>query len=96
MTAAVNIVIEEKEDIFVVPNEAIFNIDGQDHVFVQRNGSYQAVPVTLGSYSDYYSEVVDADIDEGELIVINPPAEMTGETFFGNTNGPPSGFDFGN
>jgi HlyD family secretion protein len=96
MTAAVNIVVEEKENIFVVPNTSIFSIDGQDHVFVQRSGSFETVPVTLGSYSDYYSEVVDADIDEGELIVINPPAEMTGETFFGNTNGSPSGFGFGN
>ncbi len=95
MTAAVNIVIEEKKDVFVVPNAAIYSINGQEHVFVKRNGSYEAVPVTLGSYSDYYSEVVEADIDEGELIIINPPAEMTGETFFGNTNGPPSGFGFG-
>jgi HlyD family secretion protein len=96
MTAAVNIVVEEKEDVFVVPNTAIFSLDDQDHVFVQRNGSYEAVPVTLGSYSDYYSEVVEADIEEGELIIVNPPAEMTGETFFSNTNGPPSGFGFGN
>jgi len=95
MTAAVNIVVEEKENIFVVPNTSIFSIDGQDHVFVQRSGSFEAVPVTLGSYSDYYSEVVDADIDEGELIIVNPPAEMTGETFFGDTH-PPAGFGFGN
>jgi HlyD family secretion protein len=95
MTAAVNIVVEEKENIFVVPNTSIFSIDGQDHVFVQRSGSFEAVPVTLGSYSDYYSEVVDADIDEGELIIVNPPAEMTGETFFGDTH-PPTGFGFGN
>ena len=94
MTAAVNIVIEEKKNVFVVPNEAIFSMDGQDHVFVQRNGSYEAEPVTLGSYSDYYSEVIQAAIEEGELIVINPPAEMTGETFFGPPNG--NGFGFGN
>jgi len=96
MTAAVNIVVEEKENVFVVPNTAIFSLEEQDHVFIQRNASYEAVPVTLGSYSDYYSEVIEADIDEGELIIINPPAEMTGETFFGDTNGPPSGFRFEN
>lgn len=94
MTAAVNIVVEEKRGVFVVPNEAIFSIDGQEQVFVQRSGGYEAVPVTLGSYSDYYSEVVEADIEEGELIVVNPPAEMTGETFFGPPQG--NGFGFGN
>ncbi len=92
MTAAVSIVVEEKNNVFVVPNEAIFSIDGQDHVFVKRNGDYEAVPVTLGSYSDYYSEVVAADIEEGELIIVNPPAEMTGETFFDPSNRPNFGF----
>jgi HlyD family secretion protein len=88
MTAAVNIVVDRKEDVFVVPNDAIVNIDGQDHVFVRRNGNYESVPVTLGSYSDFYSEVLEADIEPGESIVLNPPSGITGETTF---NGPPQG-----
>ena len=88
MTAAVNIVVEEKEDVFVVPNDAIVSIDGQEHVFVLRNGEYESVTVDLGSYSDRYSEVIEADIDEGELIALNPPSEITGQTPFG---GPPQG-----
>ncbi|MDY6845798.1 MAG: efflux RND transporter periplasmic adaptor subunit [Chloroflexota bacterium] len=88
MSAAVNIVVDEKEDVFVVPNDAIVSIDGQDNVYVQRNGSYEAVKITLGSYSDFYSEVIEADIKEGELIVLNPPEEITGEMPFG---GPPQG-----
>ena len=88
MTAAVNIVVEEKEDVFVVPNDAIVSIDGQEHVFVLRNGEYESVTVELGSYSDRYSEVIEADIDEGELIALNPPSEITGQTPFG---GPPQG-----
>ncbi len=88
MTAAVNIVVDEKEDVFVVPNDAIVSIDGQEHVYVKRNDGYDAVQVTLGGYSDFYSEVVEADIEPGELIVINPPDEITGEMPFG---GPPGG-----
>ena len=88
MTAAVNIVVDQKEDVFVVPNDAIVSIDGQEHVFVRRNGGYEGVPVSLGSYSDFYSEVLEADIEEGEMIVLNPPAEITGEMPFG---GPPQG-----
>lgn len=93
MTAAVNIIVDELDDVFVVPNDAIAMVDGQESVFVKRNGAYVPVPVTLGGYSDMYSEVLSADIQEGEPIVINPPASLTGETPFGQ----PRGFSsFGN
>ena len=83
MTAAVNIIVEEKDDVFVVPNDAIVMVDDQESVFVKRDGMYVAVPVTLGGYSDNYSEVLSADIEEGELIVLNPPSELTGDMPFG-------------
>ena len=88
MTAAVNILVDQKLDIFVVPNDAIVSLDGRETVFVERNGSFKAVPVTLGSYSDFYSEVIEADIAEGEMLVLNPPREITGVMPF---NGPPGG-----
>ncbi len=88
MTAAVNIIVDRKEDVFVVPNNAIVSIDGQEHVYVQRNGTFEAVEVTLGSYSNFYSEVLQAEIEADELIALNPPQEITGERSFG---GPPSG-----
>jgi HlyD family secretion protein len=94
MTAAVNIIVDELDDVFVVPNDAIAMIDGEESVFVKRDGVYVPVPVTLGGYSDMYSEVLSADIQEGEPIVINPPAALTGETPFGTQ---PRGFgSFGN
>lgn len=95
MTASVNIIVEEKDNVLVVPNDAIVMLEDREHVFVKRDGMYEAVPVTLGSYSDYYSEVIEADIEEGELIVLNPPSELTGEISFSNPVG--SGFTgFGN
>ena len=78
MTAAVSILIQEIENVFVISNEAIVSINGQEQVFVRRGDSYVGVPVVLGFYSDYYSEVLEAEIQEGELIVLNPPAEITG------------------
>ena len=88
MTAGVTIVVEEKEDVFLIPNDAIVSINGQENVYVRRNETYVAVPVRLGSNSDFYSEVLEADIREGELIILNPSAEITGEVPFG---GPPGG-----
>ncbi len=92
MTAAVTLVVEEIEDVYIIPNDAIVSSNGQSQVYVRRGGDYVAVPVTLGSYSDFYSEVIEADIQEGELIVLNPPAEITGAMPF---NGPPGGGGFG-
>jgi HlyD family secretion protein len=96
MTAAVTIVVEEKEDVFVIPNDAIVSINGQERVYVRRNGDYEAVPVTLGSFSDFYSEVIEADIREGELIVLNPTAEITGAMPFGGPAGNNGFGGFGN
>ena len=97
MTAAVNIIVAQKEDVFVVPNDAIVSTNGQLKVYVKRNNTYVAVPVTLGSYSDFYSEVIEADIKEGELIALNPPATITGEMPFGGPPGGGGGFGgFGN
>jgi multidrug efflux pump subunit AcrA (membrane-fusion protein) len=90
MTAAVNIVVDRKEDVFVVPNDAIVSIDGQEYVFVKRDGGFESVEVELGSYSDFYSEVLEADIELGEPIALNPPAEITGDGEL-PFNGPPSG-----
>ena len=70
------------------PYDAVVMLDNVEHVFVRRNGAYVAVPVELGSYSDYYSEVLAADIAEGELVVLNPPNSLTGASAFGR---PPSG-----
>lgn len=95
MTAAVSIVVEEKNDVFVIPNDALVMVDGQETVFVKRNGTYVAVPISLGSYSDNYSEVTSGDIEEGELVVLNPPDELTGESAFSPQPG--QGFSgFGN
>lgn len=90
MTASVNIIVEEKDDVLVVPNSAIVTLDGQEQVFVKRNGNLVAVPVTLGSYSDYYSEVLEGDIEEGELIILDPPSDLTGGDLpFGDGSGSP-------
>ena len=93
MTAAINIIADERLDVFVVPNEAIVMIDGKEHVFVRRNGGYESVLVTLGGYSDFYSEVISAEIQEGELIVLNPPSALTGQnSLSGSSTGGFGGF----
>ncbi|HSO27772.1 MAG TPA: efflux RND transporter periplasmic adaptor subunit [Anaerolineales bacterium] len=82
MTAAVNIVVNELEDVLLAPNRAIRLQDGDRIVYVLRDGTPQAVPVTLGASSDTHSAVVDGDLQVGDPIILNPPASFSG-------NGPP-------
>lgn len=82
MTAAVNIVVSQLQNVFVVPNRAVRVVDGQRVVYVLRNGSPQPVDVTLGASSDTESQVLDSQLKPNDQIVLNPPAQF-------DQNGPP-------
>jgi len=73
MTAAVNIVVEQIEDVLLVPNRAVRVQDGQRVVYVLRGGELEMVPVVLGASSDTDSQVIDGELQVGDLIVLNPP-----------------------
>ncbi|MEX2144331.1 MAG: efflux RND transporter periplasmic adaptor subunit [Anaerolineales bacterium] len=74
MTAAVNLVVTELQDVLLVPNRAVRVVDGQRVVYVLSEGSLVEVAVTLGATSETFSEVIAGDLQEGDTIVLNPPA----------------------
>ncbi len=76
MTAGVQILTEEKPNVLVVASEAVFSRDGQDYVYVLRDNALVSVPVKVGAYSNRMVELTEADIEEGELIVLNPPVSL--------------------
>jgi HlyD family secretion protein len=82
MTAAVNIVVNQLENVLLVPNRAVRVREGQRVVYVMDNGALQAVEITLGASSETVSEVIDGDLQVGDMVVLNPP------TVF-EQNGPP-------
>jgi HlyD family secretion protein len=82
MTAAVNIVVSQIDNVLLVPNRAVRVQDGQRVIFVMRDGVPTTVEVTLGSSSDTDSEVVGGDLKVGDVIVLNPPLIFS-------QNGPP-------
>lgn len=84
MTAAVNILVREVKDVLLVPNRAVRVIDGQRVVYVLKNGVPEMVKIRLGATSDTVSEVINGDLNVGDLIVLNPPT-----TFSGPMSGPP-------
>lgn len=76
MTAAVNIVVEELQDMLLVPNRAVRLSDGKRVVYVLEAGQPVKKEIRLGSSSDTMSVVIDGDLSEGEQIILNPPAEF--------------------
>ncbi|PWH14723.1 MAG: hypothetical protein DDG59_12385 [Anaerolineae bacterium] len=82
MTAAVNIVVNQLSDVLLVPNRAVRLSGGKRIVYVLRNGQPETVPITLGASSETHSEVLEGDLQVGDLVILNPP------TVF-EQNGPP-------
>ena len=76
MTASVYIVVSELSDVLLVPNRALRFVQGERIVYILRNGEITPIPVSLGAGSDAYSQVLEGNLQEGELIVLNPPATV--------------------
>jgi HlyD family secretion protein len=80
MTAAVNIVVSQLENVLQVPNRAVRVVDGNRVVYLLKGGQLEKVDIELGASADLYSEVVGGGLEEGDNIVLNPPSEfMTGD-----------------
>lgn len=76
MTAAVNIVVSQLDDVLLVPNRAVRLRAGQRVVYILKNGIPTPINVTLGASSETTSELVKGDIQEGDQVLLNPPAEF--------------------
>lgn len=83
MTAAVSVIVEEVQNTLLVPNRAVRLVDGERVVYVLKDGIPQPVKITLGASSDTMSVLVEGDLNEGDLIVLNPPS-FTGGPFGGD------------
>jgi len=76
MTVGVNILIEEKPNTFTVPAESIVSRNGNYYVYVLRDGNPVEVEVKIGAYSSRKIEVLQADIQDGEAILLSPPVSL--------------------
>jgi HlyD family secretion protein len=76
MTAGVNIVVNQLDDVLLVPNRAVRSRESSRVVYVLRNGVLTMVEIQLGAVSDTYSEIAAGSVAEGDLLVLNPPAEQ--------------------
>lgn len=83
MTAAVNILVKEVNDVLLVPNRAVRLSEGERVVYVLENDQPVRKVVRLGLSSDTMSVLNGGEVKEGDLVILNPPTE-----FFGPRGGP--------
>lgn len=85
MTAAVNITVNELSDVVLIPNRSVRLSDGNRVVYLLEDGMPVKKTVRLGLSSDTMSVIVGGEVGEGDVIILNPPAE------FGGPGGGPGG-----
>jgi len=90
MTAAVNITVKQLDDVVLVPNRAVRLSNGERVIYLLQDGTPAKTTIRLGSSSDTMSVLAGGDVKEGDIIILNPPAE------FGGPGGGPPGGGFGN
>ncbi len=84
MTAAVNMTVEQLNNVLLVPNRAVRLQNGKQIVYVLRNNQSTSVTITIGATSDTYSEVAQGDVKAGDQVILNPPIAIpTGPGGFG-------------
>lgn len=83
MTAAVNIIVSEINDVLIVPNRAIRLNNSQRVVYLLKDGQLEEREVKTGASSDSETEISKGNLVEGDLVVLNPPV------FFQSNGGPP-------
>ncbi|GAP15566.1 RND family efflux transporter, MFP subunit [Longilinea arvoryzae] len=76
MTAAVNVIVKQLNDVITVPNRAVRLLNGERVVYKLVNGKPQAVKITLGATADTNSEIASGDIKEGDTVILNPPSSF--------------------
>jgi HlyD family secretion protein len=76
MTAAVNILVNQIDNVVLVPNRGVRLLNGERVVYMLQNNVPSAVTIQIGSSSDIYSEIISDNVKEGDLIVLNPPVQM--------------------
>ncbi len=70
--AKTEIIMSSKENVFVVPLDAVDDIDGESKIFIKNEtGEFKETKVTVGMKNDYYVEVSGDGLKEGVEINAN-------------------------
>ncbi|MFO3796634.1 MAG: hypothetical protein ACK8QZ_05025, partial [Anaerolineales bacterium] len=79
MSATAKIVTQRLQNVLLIPNRAIRLVDGKYTVYVLRQDKIQPLEIQLGPSGETMSALLGENLQEGELIVLNPPANFRPE-----------------
>lgn len=71
----VDIILETKDNVLVVPEEAVKTDGDKRYVYVEKNGSYEKRNVSLGLITDDAVEITEG-VEEGEKVVTRNFSEL--------------------
>jgi hypothetical protein len=91
MTANVIIVVEQRDNILLVPNRAVKISSKQRVVTVLKDGKPMPVNVTLGMSGDTQSEVTSG-LSEGDVVAVQQTTTTTSQGGGGFGGHPGGGF----
>jgi HlyD family secretion protein len=77
MTASANIIVDQVDNVLLVPNRSVQTVNRQQSVIAVREGQIVTVRVRLGLSADSRSQVVQGELQEGEKILANPTELQT-------------------
>jgi HlyD family secretion protein len=86
MTAASRIVVDQRNDVIRVPNQALRYVpknlagavqSGQAQIWVLRDGQSTSIPVVAGLDDDSFTEIVSGDVKPGDLVITAERAATT-------------------
>jgi len=72
MSAMVEILVEQLDDVLIVPIQAVTNREGKKLCYVMDSDTPQPRVVSTGAFNDIFMEIVSG-LEEGEQVLLNPP-----------------------
>jgi len=75
MTGNVDIFIDRREDVLLVPIEAVYDEDGQAMVEILRDGRVEEAPIEVGLMNSRYAELVSG-LDEGDTVITGSSGDV--------------------
>ena len=70
MTGEVNLVVDEADDVLIVPANSVFKENGVSYVAVSNGTKVNDIPVTVGLISDTVAEIRGGYLREGDAVVV--------------------------
>jgi HlyD family secretion protein len=83
MSCKVNILVENLEDVIVVPIQVVSNRGGRKVCYVINSKGYEERVVQTGLFNDTFVQIIKG-LEEGEEVMLNPPllSELGGSSTF--------------